>query len=342
MRVTLKTIADKSGFSVTTVSRALAGYDDVNEETRRRIIEIAEQLGYQPNLMARQLRSQQTHTIGMVIPLTPYFSDPFFMELLSGVGRQAAEHGYDLRLSAQSPGQEELNAYRRMVAGRQVDGVVLARVRQHDPRITYLHEVNHPFAVFGRGETDEHLYPYIDVDSVTGIRWLVEHFVDYGHRQIAMILSPRDLMFTTLRLRGYRETLDVLGLPYREDYVQEGDLSQRGGVEAADRLLQLDVPPTAIIACNDMMAIGAMTAIQRHGLRAGQDIAVAGFDDIPAALDAEPQLTTIRQPIYQIGRQLVDMLVGLMQNETLDQPHILLEPELIIRDSSGKRRANPI
>jgi LacI family transcriptional regulator len=322
------------------VSRALAGYDDVNEETRRRIIEIADRLGYQPNLTARQLRSQHTHTIGMVIPLTPYFSDPFFMELLSGVGRQAAEHGYDLRLSAQKPGQEELNAYHRMVAGRQVDGMVLARVHRHDPRIAYLQEVQHPFVVFGRGESDN--YPYIDVDSVTGMRWLVEHLVDYGHQRIAMILSPGELMFTALRLRGYRETLDALGLLYREDYVQEGDLSQRGGLEAADRLLALNDPPTAIIACNDMMALGAMTAIQRHGQRAGQDIAVAGFDDIPAALDAEPQLTTIRQPIYQIGRRLVDMLVSLMQQNTLDAPHILMEPELIIRDSSGKKRSHPI
>jgi LacI family transcriptional regulator len=339
MRVTLKTIADKSGFSVTTVSRALAGYDDVNEQTRRHIIEIADRLGYQPNLMARQLRSQQTHTIGMVIPLTPYFSDPFFMELLSGVGRQAAEHGYDLRLSAQTPGQEELNAYRRMLAGQQVDGVVIARVRRHDPRIAYLQEARHPFVVFGRGENDD--YPYIEVDSIKGIRWLVEHFVDYGHRQIGLILSPRGLMFTTVRLKGYQTALADLGISLRDDYIEEGELSQRGGLEAMDRLLQLPDPPTAIIACNDMMALGAMTAIQRHGLRAGKDIAVAGFDDIPAALDAEPPLTTICQPIYEIGRRLTDMLVNIMQDNPLDKPHILMEPKLIIRDSSGKKITTP-
>ncbi|MBN1562624.1 MAG: LacI family DNA-binding transcriptional regulator [Anaerolineae bacterium] len=336
MRITLKTIAEESGFSITTVSRALAGYDDVNEETRRHIIAIAERLGYQPNLSARQLRSQQSHTIGMVIPLTPYFSDPFFMELLSGVGRQAAEHNYDLRLSAQVPGQDELNAYHRMVAGRQVDGVVLARVHHQDPRIAYLQQAQHPFVVFGRSDAED--YPYIDVDSGSGIRLLVEHFADYGHQRIALILSPRDLMFTTLRLRGYREAFESLNLPYREGYIQEGDLSQRGGLEAAERLLQLADPPTAIIACNDLMALGAMTTIQRRGLRPGQDIAVAGFDDIPAALDAEPQLTTIHQPIYQIGRQLTDMLVNLMQGNTPDKPHILLQPELIIRASSGPKR----
>ncbi|NDJ74692.1 MAG: LacI family transcriptional regulator, partial [Chloroflexi bacterium] len=124
MKVTLKTIAEESGFSITTVSRALAGYDDVNEQTRQRIIEIATRLGYQPNLPARHLRSKHTHTIGMVILRTAHFSDPFFMELLSGVGLAASEEGYDLLLSAQMRGEEELSAYRRMVAGGRLDGMV--------------------------------------------------------------------------------------------------------------------------------------------------------------------------------------------------------------------------
>ena len=122
-KATLKTISDESGFSITTVSRALAGYTDVNEQTRQRIVEIAERLGYQPNLTARHLRSKHTNTIGMVIPLTAYYSDQFFMELLSGVGQQAAQHGYDLLLSAQVRGEEEISAYRRMVDGSRVDGI---------------------------------------------------------------------------------------------------------------------------------------------------------------------------------------------------------------------------
>ncbi|MCD4686132.1 MAG: substrate-binding domain-containing protein, partial [Anaerolineae bacterium] len=238
----------------------------------------------------------------------------------------------------QTPGQEELNAYRRMVAGRQVDGVVLARVRHHESRIAYLQETRHPFVVFGRGEAEG--YPYSEVDHLKGMYQLVKHFVDYGHQDIALILSPREFMFTTFRLKGYQEALQALSLPYREDYVEEGDLSQRGGLDVADRLLKHRTPPTAIIACNDMMALGAMTAIQRHGLRVGKDVAVAGFDDIPAAQDAEPQLTTIRQPIYEIGRRIADMLVRVIQNIPLDEEHILIEPELVVRASSGEKKTN--
>jgi LacI family transcriptional regulator len=333
MKVTLKDIARESGYSITTVSHALSGYGDVNENTRQHIIAIAERLGYQPNLAARHLRSKQTNTIGMVIPLTAYFSDPFFMELLSGVGRQAAEYGYDLLLSAQQPGEEELNAYRRIVASSRIDGVVVARVQRDDPRIAFLNEARHPFVVFGRSNAND--YPYIDVDGRAGIHQIVVHLARLGHRRIAFILSPPQLAFTSLRYEGYRQGLAEAGLPFKEDYVVEGDLTRASGHAAALRLLALPEPPTAIVACNDSMAIGAMLAIQEHKLVVGRDVAVAGFDDIPAAANASPPLTTVRQPIYDIGRQALDMLIRVIRNEPVENLHVLLVPELIVRASSG-------
>jgi LacI family transcriptional regulator len=337
VKITLKTIADEAGLSVTTVSRALAGYDDVNEATRQRVMEIAERLGYQPNLTARHLRSKQTSTIGMVIPRTAYFADSFFMELLAGVGRQASAHGYDLLLSVQPPGDEELAAYRRMVAGSRVDGIVLARVLRHDPRIAYLQQANHPFVSFGRSETSD--YPYIDVDGARGMRRLVQHLAENGHRRIAIILSPWELAFTTTRYEGYLEGLDAIGVQPDEAYVAEGDLTQQGGRDAAARMLALPEPPTAIIACNDLMAFGVMEAVEQRGLRVGHAVAVAGFDDVPAAAHAIPPLTTLRQPIYAIGCQMVDMLVRLLRGETLEHAHVLIEPELMVRASSGPQPA---
>jgi LacI family transcriptional regulator len=315
------------------VSRALAGYNDVNNDTRQRIIAIAQRLGYEPNLTARHLRSKQTQTIGMVIPLTSRFSDPFFMELLSGVGRQSSEYGYDLLLSAQMPGEEELSAYRRMVASSRVDGLVLARVQIDDPRIAYLIEAGHPFVAFGRSDSGD--YPYIDVDGAIGVRQLVEHFVRNGHRRIAIILSPNQLAFTGLRYEGYVDGLRQAGILPDEAYIAEGDLSQNSGHDAALAFLREAVPPTAIIACNDLMAMGAMQAIQEQELQVGRDIAVAGFDDIPAAAHTVPPLTTVRQPIYDIGRRAVDMLIRVIRNEVLEEPHVLLTPKLIVRTSSG-------
>jgi LacI family transcriptional regulator len=338
VKITLKTIAEEAGLSITTVSRALAGYDDVNAETRRRIMAIAERLGYQPNLAARHLRSKQTNTIGMVVPRTAHFSDPFFMELLAGVGRQASEHGYDLLLSAQMQGEEELAAYRRMVAGGRVDGMVVARVLRRDPRIDYLQQALYPFVAFGRSETSEH--PYIDVDGTDGMYRLVAHLVNYGHRQFGFVLSPEELAFTASRLAGYRRALDDFGLPYDETYVVEGDLTRQSGTEAAEVLLSLPEPPTAIIACNDLMALGVMQAIRHRGLTVGKAVAVAGFDDIPAASGADPPLTTVRQPIYGIGYRLADMLARLIHGEEPEETQIMLKPELIIRASSGQPRTN--
>ena len=241
MKVTLKTIAEEAGLSVTTVSRALGGYADVNEETRNRIIEIAERLGYQPNLTARHLRSKFTDTIGMVIPRTAYFSDSFFMELLAGVGRKASDYGYDLLISVQEPGQAEMAAYRRMVAGGRVDGMVLSRIMRHDPRIDYLLQVEHPFVAFGCSDQED--YPYIDVDGAQGVRELVAHFVDYGHRRIAIIRSPEYLTFTEHRFRGYQDGLADAGIPYDPTLVDD-DLTRRAGWRRR-RSCCAD-PPTAI------------------------------------------------------------------------------------------------
>ena len=332
-QITLKTIAEEAGCSITTVSRALAGYDDVNEDTRQRIIAIANRLGYQPNLAARHLRSKQTNTVGMVVPRTAHYSDPFFMELLAGVGRRASEQGYDLLLSAQMRGEGEIGAYRRMVIGRRIDGMVVARVMEHDRRVTFLQEAGIPFVVSGRSSVQD--YPFIDVDGQEGIERLVAHLVQRGHTRIGVVKSPNEYAFTAHRMTGYRAGLDAHGLPYDEALVAEGDLSQPSGADAAGRLLGLPDPPTAIIAFNDMMALGVMAAAQQRGLVVGRDVAVAGFDDIPAAAGATPPLTTLRQPIHNVGYQLAEMLIRLIREEPVESTHVVLKAELVIRASTG-------
>ncbi len=340
MQVTLKEIAEKAGFSVTTVSRALGGFSDVNEKTRQYIMQIADDLGYQPNLIARQLRSQRTYTIGLIIPATTHnFEDDFFSVLIRGVTHTAARHQYDVLVSAQLPQANEMDAYHRIVGGNRVDGMVLARTYHDDPRIAYLRSLNHPFVVAGRSAPDQVSdFPYIDADSRVGIAELVTHFITYGHTHIGLILPPENIAFTPYRLEGYRDGLVGAGIPYRPEYVVHGDMKQRGGENAAAYLLESQPQITAIVACNDLMAIGAMRAIQGHGLRPGLDIAVGGFDDIPAAKHAAPALTTIRQPIYTIGEQLTEILIKVIANEPLEKTGILLKPELVIRESSGQPR----
>jgi len=340
MQVTLKDIAQKTGYSITTVSRALSGYNDVNANTRALIMEAAATMGYRPNLVARQLRSQQTQTIGMVLPASQTHSeDDFFSLLLKGVTHAAARHHYDVLVSTWLPGDDEMDVYRRVAGGRRVDGFVLARTYRNDARIDYLREINMPVVVSGRrAPENDSDFPYIDADSQHGLAQLVTHLTEYGHEHIGLILPPAQLAFTDYRLNGYRDGLAAAYLPYRSEYVAAGDMTRESGQNAADALLSSYPRLTAIIACNDLMAIGAMNAVQVRGLTVGEDIAIGGFDDIPLAAHTSPPLTTVRQPIYTIGEALTDMLVQIMTDDNPDTTGRLLKPTLVIRESSGKPR----
>jgi LacI family transcriptional regulator len=325
--VTLKDLAAKLGLSITTVSRALAGYDDVAEATRRRVQQAAEEMGYVPDVTAQRLQKGRTDTIGFVIPtFGPRFSDPYFSELLAGIGNEAARHNFDLLVSTQPPNTpQEQAVYRRLAEGRLVDGLLVVRTRVKDPRIAYLAEIGFPFVAFGRSDLDLD-FPYVDEDGHRGLELVTEHVIDRGHRRLAFIAAPDDLMFCTYRRAG---------LALAPDHCIVGDLTQQGGFEAMNQLLDLPSPPTAVISCNDLMALGAISAAQKRGLVVGRDLAITGFDDIPPAEHSHPSLTTVRQPIYSIGRQICSMLVQLIRNEELIERHVLLQPELIVRESSG-------
>jgi LacI family transcriptional regulator len=334
--VTLKDLATKLGLSITTVSRALAGYSDVAEATRQRVLQAAEEMGYVPDATARRLQKGRTDTIGFVIPTHgPRFSDPFFSELLSGIGNEAARHNFDLLVSTRPPDTpEEDTAYRRMVEGRLVDGMLVVRTRVGDRRIGYLSQIGFPFVAFGRCDLEVD-FPYVDEDGTLGLELVTEHLVALGHQRLALISAPNGLMFCRARRAGLDAALERNGLALRRECLVVGDLTQQGGFRAMNQLLDLIPPPTAVVACNDLSALGAISAAQKRGLVVGRDVAITGFDDIPLAEHSHPSLTTVRQPIYDIGRQICEMLIRLVQGEELAERHILLQPELIVRESSG-------
>jgi len=332
--VTLQDIADRLDISVATVSRALAGYSDIAESTRARVLQAADQMGYRPNITARRLQQQRTETLGFVIPTHgPRFSDPFFSELLAGIGNEAAEREYDLLVSTRAAGPEELRTYERMVREQRVDGMLVVRTRHKDARIAYLLEEGFPFVAFGRSDLEDR-FPHLDVDGQQGVRRITEHLLDAGRRRIAYIGAPTDLMFASHRLAGYREALEARGLAFDETLVTLGRLTERSGHEAALQLLSQNPRPDAIAACNDLMALGVISAARKMGLSVGRELAVTGFDDVPLAAHAHPPLTTVRQPIYEIGRRICRMLIHLLEDDPLDERHVILEPELVIRASS--------
>jgi len=335
MVVTLKDISKATGKSITTVSRALNDYDDVSAETKALVARVAKELGYTPNTWAQRLQKQHTETIGLIIPtFGPRFSDPFFSELLAGIGNRAAQFGYDMLVSTRAPGEEEKTAYLAAINGRRVDGFVLVRTRREDARIALLQESQFPFVAFGRVE-EKLDFPFVDEDGTYGMKLVTRHLVELGHTRIACLAPPPELMFAHYRLQGFKVGLAEAGLQADDSLILTGDLTQRGGYEQASKLLDLPSPPTAIAACNDLMAFGAMSAAQDRGLVVGKDIAITGFDDIPMSEYAHPSLTTLHQPLYEIGGMVCEMLIQLILGEQLDEKYILLKPELMVRQSSG-------
>jgi len=334
--VTLRDLAVKLGLSITTISRALAGYDDVAEATRQRVLQAAAEMGYVPDATARRLQKGRTDTIGFVIPtFGPRFSDPYFSELLAGIGNEAARHNFDLLVSTRAPDTpEEEDAYRRMAEGRLVDGLLVVRTRVRDSRIVYLTEHGFPFVAFGRSDLGMD-FPYVDEDGERGFELVTQHLVDLGHRRLGFISAPQDLMFCAYRRAGLTAALERNGLSLPAEYCIVSDLTQRGGYAAMNQLLDLSPPPTAVIACNDLMALGAISAAQTRGLEVGSDVAITGFDDIPPAEHSHPPLTTLHQPIYKIATMLTEMLLDIIAGQTPAQSQVILEPRLVVRRSCG-------
>lgn len=340
MAVTLKDIASRVGKSVTTVSRALHDFDDVSPETKAEVRQVAKELGYIPNIYAQRLQKQRTDTIGFIMPtFGPRFSDPFFSEFLAGIGNQAAELGFDLLVSTHPPGTRELQTYEKNVRSPRVDGFIIVRTRQQDQRIKFLSQLKFPFVAFGR-MLDHNDYAYVDEDGEFGMKLITSHLIELGHKRIGYLDAPDEFMFGHYRRQGFLTGLQENNLEADQRLMVTGDLTQRAGFQLATDLLTSGEPPTAIIACNDLMALGAISAAQQLGLEVGEDLAVTGFDNIPLAEHCHPPLTTVHQPIYMIGEMVCEMLIKQIRGEPLEQDQIILQPSLMVRQSSIGTRNN--
>ena len=336
MAVTIHTVAKRLHLSITTVSRALDGYSDVAAKTRERVIRTAREMGYVPSRAARQLRRQRADTIGYIIPgRAPYFTDPFSSEFIAGLGDAATSHHLDLLISTAPPDTEaERDTYARWVQSRQVDGIVLNRLRLKDWRVKYLAQNDFPFVAHGhtRLRLD---FPSIEMDSRAGFVQLVKHLTERGHRRIAYIGAPSKFTLQAERFAGYQIGLTEAGIALDEKLVVESDLTRTGGFQAGQRLLDWPERPSAIVCVNDHTAIGAMRAARERGIVIGRDLAIAGYDGTEDSEHTDPPLTTLKQPIYDTAHRLVEMLLQRIEGEPIADPHVTLQPELIVRASTS-------
>jgi LacI family transcriptional regulator len=333
--VTIRDLARRLNLSITTISRALDGYDDVAEDTRQLVIQTAQEMGYAPNRAARQLRRRRSDSIGYILPASkPQFSDPFFSELIAGLGDGLAESEYDLLVSAAPPGSDrERLLYQRWVQGRKVDGFVLNRMRLYDWRVQYLAQQGVPFVSLERS-LDPVDAVCIEIDTQAGMAELMAHLLELGHRRIAYIGASAQLKIQADRLAGYQRGLAQAGCAIDPALMMEGDLTPAVGYQIARHLLDLPDPPTAIVCINDLTAFGVLHAAHERGLRFGHELAVTGFDGIQDAAHTEPPLTTLNQPVYDIACQLIQMLLALIGQQPIETRGVLIHPELLVRPST--------
>lgn len=339
MAVTIKDVAKRVGKSITTVSRALNDYNDIGEETKALVRRTAEEMGYAPNVAARQLQKRRTDTVGLILPNSELrFSDPFFGELLTGVTEETNRLGYSLLVSTVTVGENEIDQYLGYMRSRRVAGFIVVRTQLEDKRIETLLEHNFPFVAFGRVD-GENNFPYVDDDGEFGIRQAVRHLIELGHTRLACITEPKHMTRSSHRQQGFLQGLQEHGLPIDESLILEGGFRRRSGRNLTHQLLDMENPPTAIVAVNDLLALGAMQAAQERDLVVGEDVSVTGFDDILLAEYVHPLLTTLHIPAYEMGVTLFQLLMKRIKGETLENMHVIFKPELVVRESTGSVKA---
>jgi LacI family transcriptional regulator len=335
MPVTIREVAQQLGLSIATVSRALDGYPDIALETRQRVRDTAKEMGYTPNRAARQLRRKKADAIGYILPSdTPRFADPYFAEFLVGLSDETAHHPFDLLISIASPGDEtEQRIYENWVQSRKVDGFVLNRLRRDDWRIRFLTEQDVPFTALEHA-SEALDYPRIGVDNTGGMVELVLHLASAGYHRLAFIGGPEDLIIHLERLAGFRQGLEMVGLPFDLSLCLDGDLTSDSGYQAARRMRWLPNPPDAIVCVNDETAFGVLHALHEMGLKAGPDVGVTGFDGVQASRHTDPPLTTLDIPVPEIARRLVRMLALEMTHQPQAERQIVIHPRLLVREST--------
>ncbi len=332
--LTLEDIAKLAGVSRSTVSRVVNHQPNVRDDVRRRVEAVIQQTGYHPNVAARTLVSQRSWMIGLVLPrgVSSFFSDPYFPRLTQGVAQACNQRDYTLSLFLVDTPEDEQKIFTRVSRRGMLDGILVQSGQLGDQLIDRLTHARIPLVIAGRPGGDYDV-SYIDVDNDRAVHRAVSHLICLGRQRIATITGTRNSPVSIDRRKGYLEALTEQGIQIDEALIAEGDFSEASGYYAMQRLLPHR--PDAVFSASDQMAVGAMRAVHEAGLSIPRDIAFIGFDDLPVAQTTRPTLTTVRQPIYQFGFKATELLIQLIENGIKPAQRIIMETELILRQSCG-------
>jgi LacI family transcriptional regulator len=327
--VTIIDVAREANVSYSTVSRVMNNYPHIREDKRERVLEAAKRLGYVANPMARTLAGGQTRVIGLLVPdlLTEYTS-----QILLGIDEELANAGYDMMLHTTHNSRLREPQYMVTLTQGITEGLLLILPMDPGAYLEGLHAQQFPYVIIDNQDFDDFSSTIVS-DNYHGAYQAVEYLISLGHRRIGFIAGAPHTSSAFERLEAYRAALEHHGITFDPTLVAAGNFIQTDGFRAAQSLLALDPRPTALFAANDVSAFGAMDAIRSRGLSIPEDISVVGFDDIPRASQVYPALTTVRQSLQEMGKKSTQLLLRYIHDPSLPTERIVLDTQLIVRDS---------
>jgi LacI family transcriptional regulator len=322
-------VAQEANVSLMTVSRVVNNKDGIRSETRQKVQEVIERLGYRPSNLARGLVTQKTGTIGLVVPDN---ANPFFSEVARGVEHIAYNNGYTVFLCNTEENISREIDILRILDEHQVDGLILCSPLLEDADLQEA-ITRQPATVLVNRPLRNSQVASIMIDAQLGGQLIASHLIEAGHRQIGILAGPRTSLSGRDRLSSYVQTIEAAGIEQPEEWILHCSPTIQGGTSAAKQLLQTYPELTALICFNDLVAVGALQACKQVGRSIPDDVAVTGFDDIPMSAFVTPALTTCHLHRYELGRQAMQLLLNLMEGK-MDGADIVLKPQLVVRDSS--------
>jgi LacI family transcriptional regulator, repressor for deo operon, udp, cdd, tsx, nupC, and nupG len=339
MALTIKDVANRCKVSTATVSRALRGLPNVTPSTREHVIKVAQEMGYSIDPVASQLRSGKSMNIGIVMPLTDNW---FYSKLSTTAEAILINAGYEVvRYSMVSMGGQTA-FFKRLAARKHLNGLIITTLTLSTEDISVLSNLNIPVVTL---ETQTDVFPSITTDNASAAQSATSYLLNLGHNHIGVIAGLEDDPFNfsvpQKRLQGYQDALKAYGLKFRPELVVSGNFSLAGGAEAMIRLLSIPSPPTAVFALSDEMAIGAMKTIREMNLKIPEDVSVIGFDDHEIA--AYVGLTTVKQPVTELGEKAASLLLEHIDNKNKDgQPQIKMKNRLVVRSTTAPKIVTPL
>ncbi|MCF7875877.1 LacI family transcriptional regulator [Candidatus Bipolaricaulota bacterium] len=336
-KVTIEDIAEEVGYSTNTVSRALNDKSEIKQETKDLILKTAEEMGYRPNRVAQRMRAQKTGILGVVVANN---ANPFFSRVVKGIESAAADRGYNIILkdSDESPDKEE-EAIKIMLS-EQVDGLLISPVNSEKSNITKISE-DLPLVSFARHFKGLKI-DFVLIDDLKGGYLATKHLIENGYQEIALLNGPLNELSAQERLEGYKKAITESGGEPDPELIYDGVLTMDQGYRAGKKILDSDRTLDAVHTFSDFVALGFMKAAEEASLKIPEDIGIVGFDDIPFCSYSRVPLSTVHVPIKEIGEEAVNILLDRIQNqskeEDLETNQVRLEPELVVRSSSGAKQ----